>query len=32
VIDLDPWHDAWTDGDEPCVLVDPGVAAFAEPS
>ena len=31
VIDLDPGHDAWTVGDEPCVLVDTGVAAYAKP-
>ena len=32
VIDLDPGHDAWTVGDEPCVLIDTGVAAYARPS
>lgn len=32
VIDLAPGHDAWTDGDEPCVLIDTGVAAYAAPS
>jgi hypothetical protein len=32
VIDLDPGHDAWTVGDEPCVLIDTGVAAYAKPS
>jgi uncharacterized cupin superfamily protein len=31
VFDLDPGHDAWTDGDEPCVLLDTGVAAYAKP-
>ena len=31
VIDLDPGHDAWTVGDEPCVLLDTGVAAYALP-
>ena len=31
VIDLDPGHDAWTVGDEPCVLIDTGVAAYAMP-
>jgi hypothetical protein len=29
VIDLDPGHDAWTVGDEACVLIDTGVAAYA---
>jgi hypothetical protein len=32
VIDLAPGHDAWTVGDEPCVLIDTGVAAYARPS
>ena len=32
VIDLDPGHDAWTVGDEPCVLIDTGVAAYAVPA
>lgn len=32
VMDLDPGHDAWTVGDEPCVLIDTGVAAYATPS
>ena len=32
VVDLDPGHDAWTDGDEPCVLLDTGVKAYAKPS
>ena len=32
VIDLDPGHDAWTLGEEPCVLIDTGVAAYAKPS
>ena len=31
VVDIDPGHDAWTVGDEPCVLVDTGVAAYAKP-
>ncbi len=31
VVDLDPGHDAWTVGDEPCVLIDTGVGAYAEP-
>jgi len=32
VVDIDPGHDAWTLGDEPCVLLDTGVAAYARPS
>ena len=32
VVDLDPGHDAWTDGDEPCVLLDTGIKAYAKPS
>ena len=31
VVLLEPGHDAWTDGDEACVLVDTGVAAYARP-
>lgn len=29
---LEPRHDAWTVGDEPCVMFDTGVAAYAKPS
>ncbi|HTY71872.1 MAG TPA: cupin domain-containing protein [Actinomycetes bacterium] len=29
---IEPGHDAWTLGEEPCVLVDTGVAAYAKPS
>jgi uncharacterized cupin superfamily protein len=29
---LEPGHDAWTVGDEPCVLFDTGVAAYARPA
>ena len=29
---LEPGHDAWTIGDEPCVLLDTGVAAYAKPA
>ncbi len=29
---LEPGHDAWTVGDEPCVLYDTGIAAYARPS
>jgi uncharacterized cupin superfamily protein len=32
VIVLEPGHDAWTLGDEPCILLDTGVAAYAKPS
>ena len=31
VVVLEPGHDAWTVGDEPCVLLDTGVAAYAKP-
>ena len=30
VVDLDPGHDAWVEGDEPCVLLDTGIAAYAK--
>jgi uncharacterized cupin superfamily protein len=29
---LAPGHDAWTLGDEPCVMYDTGVAAYAKPT
>ena len=29
---LEPGHNAWTVGDEPCVLLDTGVAAYAKPA
>jgi hypothetical protein len=29
---LEPGHDAWTVGDEACVMFDTGVAAYAKPS
>jgi uncharacterized cupin superfamily protein len=32
VLVAEPGHDAWTLGDEPCVLLDTGVAAYAVPS
>lgn len=32
VIVLEPGHDAWTVGDEPCVLLDTGGAAYAKPA
>jgi mannose-6-phosphate isomerase-like protein (cupin superfamily) len=31
VVVLEPGHDAWTVGDEACVLMDTGVAAYAKP-
>ena len=31
VVLIEPGHDAWTVGDEPCVLLDTGVAAYALP-
>jgi hypothetical protein len=32
VVVLQPGHDAWTVGDEACVLLDTGVAGYAKPS
>ena len=32
VVVIEPGHDAWTVGDEACVLLDTGVAAYAKPS
>jgi hypothetical protein len=32
VVNHEAGHDAWTVGDEPCVLPDTGVAAYAKPS
>ena len=32
VFALEPGHDAWTIGDEPCVMYDTGVAAYAKPA
>jgi len=29
---LEPGHDAWTLGSEPCVMFDTGVAAYAKPA
>ncbi|MDQ3156554.1 MAG: cupin domain-containing protein [Actinomycetota bacterium] len=29
---LEPGHDAWTVGDEACVMLDTGVAAYAKPA
>ena len=31
VVVIEPGHDAWTVGDEACVLIDTGVAAYAKP-
>ena len=31
VVVIEPGHDAWTLGDEPCILLDTGVAAYAKP-
>ena len=31
VVNLEPGHDAWTVGDEACVMYDTGVAAYAKP-
>ena len=31
VVNLEPGHDAWTVGDEACVLLDTGIAAYAKP-
>jgi uncharacterized cupin superfamily protein len=31
VLAIEPGHDAWTVGDEPCVLYDTGVATYAKP-
>lgn len=30
VVAIDPGHDAWVDGDEACVFLDTGVAAYAK--
>lgn len=32
VVVLEPGHDAWTVGEEACVLLDTGVASYAKPS
>ena len=32
VVDLDPGHDAWTVGEESCVTLNTGVAAYALPA
>jgi len=32
VVVIEPGHDAWTVGDEACVMFDTGIAAYAKPS
>ncbi len=32
VVALEPGHDAWTVGEEACVLLDTGVASYAKPA
>ncbi|MFC9691331.1 cupin domain-containing protein [Kribbella sp. NPDC056951] len=32
VVDIDPGHDAWTVGDEACVILDTGIAGYAKPT
>jgi hypothetical protein len=32
VVRIDPGRDAWVDGDEPCILLDTGVAGYAKPT
>jgi hypothetical protein len=32
VMVLEPGHDAWVLGEEPCILLDTGVAAYARPA
>ena len=29
---IEPGHDAWVVGDEPCILYDTGIAAYAKPA
>ncbi len=29
---MEPGHDAWVEGDEPCVLLDTGMAPYAKPA
>jgi uncharacterized cupin superfamily protein len=29
---MEPGHDAWVNGDVPCILFDTGIAAYAKPS
>jgi hypothetical protein len=30
VVRIEPGHDAWVNGDEPCVVLDTGIAAYAK--
>jgi hypothetical protein len=32
VVVIEPGHDAWVDGDEACVFIDTGIAAYALPT
>jgi uncharacterized cupin superfamily protein len=32
VVRIEPGHDAWVDGEEPCILLDTGVAGYAKPA
>ena len=29
---IEPGHDAWTVGDQPCIMFDTGIAAYAKPA
>jgi len=31
VVDIEPGHDAWVDGDEACIFLDTGVKGYAVP-
>ena len=31
VVRIEPGHDAWVDGPDPCILLDTGVAGYAKP-
>jgi quercetin dioxygenase-like cupin family protein len=32
VVNVAPRHNGWSVGEEPCVLLDTGIAAYAKPS
>jgi hypothetical protein len=32
VVRIEPGHDAWVDGPDPCILLDTGVAGYAKPA
>ncbi|MGZ8745111.1 MAG: cupin domain-containing protein [Nocardioides sp.] len=32
VVRIEPGHDAWVDGPDPCILLDTGVAGYARPA